>query len=68
MGEAVCEVTEVPEIVKRIARLANNLSPPGRMEKALNFRPGPGYVCLTTGIKSGTTWTQQVCAHWFVKN
>jgi len=60
MGDEVLELTEVPEIVERIARYANGITAPGRFENALNFRPGPEYVCLSSGIKSGTTWTQQI--------
>ena len=60
MANAVPEFTDIPDDVKRFARMGMDYSPPERIEKALSFQPGPGDVCLASGIKCGTTWTQQV--------
>lgn len=60
MAETVSEPSDVPEVVERIKYAAEHITPPERIEKVLSFQPGPGYICVASGMKSGTTWVQQV--------
>lgn len=51
---------EIPLSVKNMLPRTKNLISPESWDKGLSFKPTAADILLTTGLKTGTTWVEQV--------
>eukprot|EP00210_Caulerpa_lentillifera_P005291 g5055.t1 len=52
---------QIPEAVTNLIAVRHRFRSEESLSRALNFKPGPTDVILSTSLKSGTTVTQQIC-------